>query len=124
MNQHILVVDDEAPIRELLASYFEKQGYQVSTAATAAEALRLTEGAGFDLIILDVVLTDADGLEVLGTLKQSHPALPVIIMTGIGFDDALLKEARRKGASSYVSKTLPLNKLLAEVQGILGTRKP
>ena len=119
MKQHILVIDDEAPIRELLRSYFEKQGYTVSTAATAAEAVGACAEVRFDLIILDVVLGDADGLELLPNLKQSHPALPVIVMTGIGFDDELRKAARQRGAAGYVSKTSPLNELLAEVQGLI-----
>jgi DNA-binding response OmpR family regulator len=119
MKQHILIIDDETSILELLKSYFEKQGYQITLAANASEAMRLAANFGFDLIILDVVLPDADGLEVLQSLKKDHPNTPVIIMTGIGFDEALLQEAKRKGASGYVSKTLPLDKLLSEVRTVL-----
>jgi DNA-binding response OmpR family regulator len=119
MKQHILIIDDETSILELLKSFFEKQGYQITLAENGTEALRLAADIGFDLIILDVVLPDADGLEVLQSLKQLHPNTPVIIMTGIGFDEVLLKEAKRKGASGYVSKTLPLDKLLSEVRAVL-----
>ncbi len=122
MKQHILIVDDEASIRELLQAYFDKQGYQTTTAPTAAEALSAAQNVHLDLIILDVVLTDADGLELLGNLKKMHPNLPIIVMTGIGFDETLLAEAKRKGASGYVSKTLPLNKLLTEVREILSPK--
>ena len=122
MKQHILVIDDEAPIRELLHSYFDKHGYAVSTAGSAAEAVQITADHRFDLAILDVVLSDADGLELLSNLKRTHPELPVIMMTGIGFDDDLLREAKQKGAAGYVSKTSPLPKLLEEVQGVI--RRP
>ncbi|MEW6158137.1 MAG: response regulator [Verrucomicrobiota bacterium] len=119
MKKHILVVDDEAPIRELLESYFKRQGYQVSVAASGNEAVTLANENPLDVIILDIVLPDTDGLELLGNLKTTHPNLPVIIMTGIGFDEELLQEARLKGAAGYVSKTLPLEQLLMEVHRIL-----
>jgi DNA-binding NtrC family response regulator len=119
VKKHILVVDDEAPIRELLESYFKRQGYQVSVAASGNEAVTLANENPLDVIILDIVLPDTDGLELLGNLKTTHPNLPVIIMTGIGFDEELLQEARLKGAAGYVSKTLPLEQLLMEVHRIL-----
>jgi DNA-binding NtrC family response regulator len=122
MKQHILVVDDEAPIRELLQTYFRKHGYIVSCAETATEAMNLANDVPLNLIILDIVLADDDGMEVLTSLKSSHPKLPVIIMTGMGFDEELLQEAIQKGASGYVSKTLPLEQLLMEVHRTLNYR--
>lgn len=119
MKEHILVVDDEAPICELLSSFFRKRGYEVTTASTASEALRLADEVALQLMILDIALADADGLELLGKIKSAHPNLPVIILTGMGFDDELLQEALEKKASGYVSKTLPLEQLLAEVRRTL-----
>ena len=119
MKQHLLVVDDEAPIRDLLQSYFKKHGYNVTTAADGTSALNIADELPLQLIILDVVLPDADGLEILAQLKAAHPNLPIIIMTGIGFDEELLQEAKDKGASGYVSKTLPLEQLLMEVHRTL-----
>jgi DNA-binding NtrC family response regulator len=119
MKQHILIVDDEAPIRELLESYFTKHGYEVTTAADAAEAISKADSVPLHLVILDVLLPDSDGLEILEKLKSAHPALPIIIMTGIGFDEELLQEAIQKGASGYISKTLPLDQLLMEVHRTL-----
>jgi DNA-binding NtrC family response regulator len=119
MKQHILVVDDEPPIRELLRSYFQKHDYQVTTASNADEACQSADDVPLNLVILDVLLPDCDGLELLQRLKGAHPNLPVIIMTGIGFDEELLQEAIQKGASGYVSKTLPLDQLLMEVHRTL-----
>ena len=97
MKPHILVVDDEAPIRELLGTYFQSRGYQVSSTSTAADAVRKAAETSLNLVLLDLVLPDADGLEVLGDLRKAHPNLPVIIMTGMGSDEALLKEANITG---------------------------
>ena len=119
MKQHILIVDDEAPIRDLLSSYFKKHGYEVSTASNAPEAFSTLDDKQIQAVILDVLLADTDGLEVLSDIKASRPDLPVIIMTGIGFDEELLQEAIQKGASGYISKTLPLDQLLMEVHRTL-----
>lgn len=124
MKEHLLVADDEAPIRDLLQSYFKKRGYTVSTASTEAEAVKVANEVPIHLAILDIHLGDADGFDVLAKLKENHPNLPVIIMTGMGFDDELLQEAIEKGASAYVSKTLPLEQLLMEVHRALKYRQP
>ncbi|MBM3823178.1 MAG: response regulator [Verrucomicrobia bacterium] len=115
MKQHLLVVDDEESIRELLSSYFKKHGYNVTTAATPAEAIEIANQRQIHLIVLDLALADADGLELLELLKKNHPNLPIVILTGMGFDEELFQEAREKGASAYISKNLPIDQLLMEV---------
>ncbi|MBU6401367.1 MAG: response regulator [Verrucomicrobia bacterium] len=119
MKERILVVDDEAPIRDLLQALFMRHGYGVSGAATAGEALRALDESGFDLLVLDIALEDADGLELLTSIRQAHPSLPVIMLTGMGYDQELETEALTRGAQGYVSKTLPPDQLLMEVHRVL-----
>ena len=83
MNAHILFVDDEAPIREMLSLYFRKKGLQVTTAVTASEATKLAGEIPFSLAILDVELAGENGLDLLSSFKRSYPNLPVIIFTGL-----------------------------------------
>jgi DNA-binding NarL/FixJ family response regulator len=64
-------------------------------------------------------LADADGLEVLEMLKETHPKLPVLILTGMGYDDDLMREAMRLRADGYMSKTVALPHLVTEVRRIL-----
>ena len=116
MSQHILVVDDEAQIRELLCIYLIKQGYQVSTAGTTEETLKLLKTGPVDLVVLDIGLADEDGLKLLAAIKKDHPKLRVIMLTGMGFVEDLLQEAHQKGADGYVSKVLPLDELLMAIQ--------
>lgn len=116
---HILVVDDELAVRELMRAFLERRSYQVTTAATESEALHLAGEIDFDLVILDVALADADGLELLVDFKLRHPDLPVIMLTGMGYDDELQQEALEKGAAGYVAKTLPLDQVLMEVHRAL-----
>lgn len=119
MKQHILVVDDESQIRELLALYLSRQGYLVSTAATSAETLNFLRGSEVHLVVLDIGLADEDGLKVLAALKAAHPEVRVIMLTGMGFVEDLLQEAHQKGADGYVSKVLPLDELLLAIQRTL-----
>jgi DNA-binding NtrC family response regulator len=120
MKQHILVVDDEGAVRDLLEAFFRKNGYDVTKAGGTRETLALLEEVTFNLVLLDVLLGDeSDGMDLLGRIKDMFPKLPVIIMTGLGLDEELLQEALQKGASGYVSKTLPLDQLLMEVHRTL-----
>jgi DNA-binding NtrC family response regulator len=119
MKKNILVVDDEEAICNLLTAYLKAKGYHVAAAGTAKEALRLVDEVPFHLVVLDVVLADADGLEVLSRLKLAHPNLQVIMLTGIGYQEELLEEARQKGASGWVSKALPIDQLISEIHRVL-----
>jgi DNA-binding response OmpR family regulator len=119
MKQHILVVDDEEQIRELLSLYLSKRGYEVSTAATSTETLRLMGEVPVDLVVLDIGLADEDGLNLLEQLKARWPNVLVVMLTGMGFVEDLLQEAHQKGADGYVSKVLPLDELLIAIQRIL-----
>src|SRR5438874_316248 len=109
MSRHILVVDDESQIRELLAVYLTRQGFRVSTAASSAETMRLVNQGPVDLVVLDIGLAEEDGLQLLSTIKAQHPELRVVMLTGMGFVEELLQEANQNGADGYVSKVLPLD---------------
>jgi DNA-binding NtrC family response regulator len=103
----LLVVDDEAPFRQLLANRFTRRGHAVSAAATGEEALRFGAEQAFDVAILDLRLPDLDGLAVLGELKEMQPEIEVIMLTGqAGIDTAV--EAMRRGAYDYRSKPCEL----------------
>lgn len=119
MKHHIVVVDDEPQIRELLSLYLAKQGYEVSTASTSGETLRLVEQTPLDLVVLDIGLAEEDGLKLLPQLKALNPRLRVIMLTGMGFVEDLLQEAQQQGADGYVSKVLPLDELLSAIQRAL-----
>jgi len=119
MKPHVLVVDDEPQIRELLSVYLKRHGYTVSTAATSTETLRRVADTPVDLVVLDIGLAEEDGLALLSSLKSGHPKLRVVMLTGMGFVEDLLQEAHAKGADGYVSKVLPLDELLLAIQRTL-----
>ena len=124
MSQHILVVDDEAQIRELLSVYLKRQGYGVVTAATSEETLRALSQSPVDLVVLDIGLANEDGLRLLTEIKAAHPNVRVVMLTGMGFVEDLLQEAQQKGADGYVSKVLPLDELLMAIQRVFKPTLP
>ena len=119
--RHILVIDDEPAICGMLTEYFQRHTFDITTTLLAAEGMQVLTETRIDLVILDIALEDADGLELLEVIKHHHPTLPVVMLTGIGYDEELVAEARLKKASAYVSKQLPLEQLLMEVQHALKT---
>lgn len=119
----ILVVDDEAPIRELLVFNLAKQGYETDTAADGGEALAKARDA--DLILLDVMLPVMDGFEVCRRLKgnQETAAIPIIMLTARNeeIDKVLGLEL---GADDYVAKPFSTRELIARVKAVLRRAQP
>jgi two-component system response regulator (stage 0 sporulation protein F) len=100
---HLLIVDDEAPVLDVLSEYFATQGYTVDTAANGADALSAVERLHPDLVLLDVRMPGMDGLEVLRKLRELDQRLAVIMVTA-NEDVALARETLKIGAFDYVSK--------------------
>ena len=119
MKQRILIVDDEDIIGETLKAYLETHDFEVSFMTDAVELVLKLDSEVYHLVILDLALADTDGLEVLEMLNLRFQQLPVLILTGMGYDDELMNEAMRLRADGYLSKTMALPHLLAEVRRIL-----
>ena len=114
----ILVVDDEASIRELLTFNLKKNGYEVTAAADGREAL--AKAAGMDLVLLDIMLPEVDGLEVCRRLKADPQTsgIPIIMLTAKTEEiDRVL--GLELGADDYVVKPFSMRELLARVKAVL-----
>jgi DNA-binding NtrC family response regulator len=119
MSQRILFVDDEVPIRETLSLYFRRNGLAVTTAGNRAEAVQMFETTPFGVVILDINLGGENGMELLDLFKSQRPQIPIIMFTGLIDEPDLLREAMTRGASAFMSKMEPLDKLLNEVRRAL-----
>jgi two-component system, NtrC family, nitrogen regulation response regulator NtrX len=118
-NARILVVDDEADIRELVQEILTEEGYTVGVAGTAAEARTACASQPPDLVLLDIWMPDTDGITLLREWQQAFGAtLPVVMMSGHGTVETAV-EATRLGAIDYVEKPLSLAKLLRTVRNAL-----
>ena len=123
-NGTVLVVDDEPTIVEVVARYMERAGYETLQAADGPEALRLAEQRDPDLIVLDVMLPEIDGLEVMRRLHERPGApVPVILLTARGEESDRLVGLRR-GADDYVVKPFSPAELVARVDAVLRRVSP
>ena len=114
MTHHILVVDDEDTLRHFLRLTLQDQGYQVTDAADGQTALRLINSNTFDVALVDLRLTDMDGLDIVRKLRQVAPQTSVIILTAYASLDSSI-EALRQGAHDYLIKPFETADLLASV---------
>lgn len=122
--KHILVVDDEPDIRRTLEAILAEEGYAVTTAGTAAEALDLVSDAIFDAVLLDIWLPDRDGLEVLKDIRvmEDGTSPEVIIISGHGTIEAAVK-ATKLGAYDFLEKPLSLERTLIIVKNAIQARR-
>jgi two-component system, NtrC family, nitrogen regulation response regulator NtrX len=118
----ILVVDDEPNIRRLLGSLLEAEGHVARTAATGEEALTAVAGDEPDVVLLDLALPGASGLEILASLRASNAALPVVMMSGrASLDDAV--RATKIGAFHFIEKPLSAEAVLLTVASAIELRR-
>jgi DNA-binding NtrC family response regulator len=123
MKKHILIVDDEADVRDVLAQALAVKGYRVTSAASGTEALRMIKSDAPQLLISDLQMEDADGLELIEQIKTTFPDLPVILLTGMIFDAEVIRDTISKKVSCYLEKTSSLQRVTSEVQRLLGDLK-
>jgi len=103
MKIKILVVDDELSMREFLSILLEREGYDVTVAASAAEALRMMESALFDLVLSDVNMPGLSGIELLARIKEKSPETAVLMLTAFSAAEQAV-EAMKLGAYDYIGK--------------------
>ena len=120
----LLIVDDIADNRAVLSRRFVKRGFEIVEADCGAEALRLVQEQAFDVVLLDVMMPDMDGMEVLRRLRRMFSAslLPVIMVTAKTQSEDIV-EALRTGANDYVTKPVDLSIVLARVNNQVARRR-
>jgi DNA-binding response OmpR family regulator len=115
---HIVVVEDEPAIRRGVTDALRVSGYEVSEAADGEAGLTAALRRGVGLVLLDLLLPQRDGLEVLAELRKARPGLPVIVLTARGSEDDRVR-GLRMGADDYVVKPFSARELLARVEAVL-----
>jgi putative nucleotidyltransferase with HDIG domain len=123
MPDRILVVDDEEPIREIVASMLGTAGYACKQAGSGMEALAvLTSGEDFELMLSDLMMADLDGIGLLERTKEKYPDMPVVMVTAV-HDISVALAAIRNGAYDYLLKPFEREQLLNTVSRALENRR-
>jgi two-component system OmpR family response regulator len=116
-SPHILIVDDDREIRDLLARFLDKHGLRVTAAADGREMHRVLDGSRIDLIVLDLMLPGEDGLTLCRNLR-ARSAIPIIMLTAMGEETDRIV-GLEMGADDYLAKPFNPRELLARIKAVL-----
>jgi phosphate regulon transcriptional regulator PhoB len=125
MAQRVLIVEDEPDIRDLLVFHLEREGFQVTKCTSGVEAVRAARAAPPDLVLLDIMLPEMDGLEVCRRLRRDPvtQGLPIVMLTARGDElDRVL--GLELGADDYVVKPFSPRELMARIRAVLRRTRP
>ena len=118
----VLIVDDEAEIRESLRTLLELEGYEVESASSGEEGLSRMGERTFDLVLLDVALPDRNGLDLLVGLRSLDPLMSVVMITAYGTVENAVR-AMQSGAANFIQKPWDNEKLLADVRAAVARHR-
>jgi len=121
MPYKVLVVDDEVGIRYIFNEFLKKESYAVKCVSSGEEALDLINRGDFDVVLLDIILQGMSGLEVLKKIKDIKPNLPVVMITGFGYDEELIAKSRELGCCGYLSKNIPISDIISNFKLLIKT---
>jgi len=113
MLWRVLVIDDEAPVRDLFRDLLTKEGCSVNCVTSGEEALEVIQDNEFDVALLDIKLQGMSGLEALKRMKDLKPGLIVIMITGFGYDEELIAKSKEYGCSGYIGKNVPISQIMS-----------
>lgn len=118
----VLIIDDEAAIRESLQTLLELEGYEVEVSGDGAEGLARMAARPFDLVLLDFALPDRNGIEILRDIRERDANLSVIMITAYGTVENAVN-AMQAGATNFIQKPWDNEKLLADIRGAITSRR-
>lgn len=119
MKERLLIIDDQKEMRQLLKVCIQHKGYEMIEAESGTEALEKIKNQKFDLVLLDIMMPNKDGFEVLKEIRADiDPKLPVIMLTALGETDKVVK-GLQLGADDYVVKPFEPRELVARVESVL-----
>jgi DNA-binding NtrC family response regulator len=119
MKKHILAIDDETDIRDLLREVLTFKGYRVSTAADSEHAKKMVKADPPQLIIMDFQMEQEDGFVLIEDIKRLGPKIPILLLTGAFFDRNVVRDTIEKRVSRYLDKTASLSTIVAEIEQLL-----
>src|SRR5262245_29972674 len=123
MGQHVLVVDDDPTVSDVVRRYLERSEFDVTLASDGSAALDAVDAKRPDLVVLDLMLPGMDGLEVCRRLRSQDPDLPVVMLTALG-EEADRVVGLSLGADDYVTKPFSPRELVLRVQSVLRRARP
>ena len=116
---NFLVVDDNRLLNRFLTTYLRSKGHQASSLTDSSKVESWLDLNSCDAIILDIGMPKVDGLTLITLVRAKFPDLPIVMFTGLGYDEEAMQTARKAGANGYVSKGLGPSEIYSAVMRVL-----
>jgi DNA-binding response OmpR family regulator len=119
-----LVVDDNQLLNRFLTTYLRDKGHHAFSLTEGQKVVAWLSQNDCDAIILDIGMPKIDGISLVSMIREEHPDLPIVMFTGLGYDEEAMQRARKAGANGYVSKGLGPNEIYSALMRVLSHAKP
>ena len=116
-----LVIDDDPAITKFLATYLKQKGHTCAALTEGFQTAAWLEMHDCEVVVVDLNMPKVDGISLITYIREIQPALPIIVFTGIGYEEGKMHAALRAGANGYVSKNLPIEQLYCVLSRVLAT---
>jgi DNA-binding NtrC family response regulator len=116
---NILIVDDDRVVLSSCKRILESEGYGTSLTSSAKEALQTLEGKNFDLLLVDVIMPEYDGMYLIGNVRKNRPDLPILVMSGYPTPETI-SSGLHMGATHFIAKPFTPDELIRAVHKALG----
>lgn len=116
-----LLIDDDPAITKFLATYLKQKGHTCESLTEGFQTAAWLEHRQCDVAVVDLNMPKVDGISLISYIREIRPNLPIIVFTGVGYDEERMHSALRAGANGYVSKNLPIEQLYCVLSRVLAT---
>jgi DNA-binding NtrC family response regulator len=122
-SYHFLIIDDDEAITRFLAAYLNQKGHTCATLTEGFQTHLWLEMHDCEVVVVDLKMPKVDGMSLIHYIREIRPGLPIIVFTGVGYDEKSMHDALRAGANGYVSKNLPVEQLYCVLARVLATAR-
>ena len=120
-SSQFLIIDDDPGISRFLVTYLRQKGHTCESLTEGFQTATWLAHHDCEVVIVDLKMPKIDGMSLISFIREITPALPIIVFTGMGYDEEQMHAALRAGANGYVSKNLPIEQLYSVLSRVLAT---
>lgn len=120
-SSQFLIIDDDPSIARFLVTYLRQKGHTCAALTDGFQTANWLSQHDCEVVVVDLKMPKVDGISLITFIHEINPALPIVVFTGVGYDEEQMHAALRAGANGYVSKNLPIEQLYCVLARILTT---
>src|SRR5437773_2670880 len=120
-SSQFLIIDDDPSIARFLVTYLRQKGHSCEALTDGFQTANWLAHRDCEVVVVDLKMPKVDGISLITFIRESNPDLPIVVFTGVGYDEEQMHAALRAGANGYVSKNLPIEQLYCVLSRVLAT---